>query len=510
MPDGTSPIRRDAGSDRTERLNSAIDRMLAGSPTPILNDPELSDLLRLAVRLRDELPDDLPDPDFRRGLKQRLTATGPVAVPRTRAASVARFPWVAAISAIAAVMLAAVSVGTLGVWMGGDSDDSQRGTNLAVFTTDQLTATTIGMSTITAEADQRNQPSTLDATTTVGASSMTASQPAVNATGRAASTPSTDDGTETTSTETPFATRTMESVATVEPTQGTALAGVPPVDNEHVEQGPKPASDGSSGTPASNVSYVLETALPDLGTDAYVYPLVPPRVDPETFVTTVGNELDLHGEVIADQPQGQTVYHEFDVGGSFHWTPETGAFTLALNPSGSGEEVPLDQIVISTREWLAGIGYPVDLLASDTQAEPIGDTGWLLTARYAAMPDVGFGHQLGVNVMVNSDGAITEVTGYWLDVKGADSAQLLPADEIWSAVSSGHGLWTGGGIVEGGGEFHVDSMQITYVLTRDTSGDLVLQPVVETIGDFTSADGQSTARVTCFVQAALTTDDASP
>src|SRR4051812_29934468 len=182
MPDGTPSIRRDAGSDRTERLNSAIDRMLAGGPTPVLNDPELYDLLRLAIRLRDELPDDLPDPDFRLGLKQQLTATGPVAVPRTRAASVARFPWAAAISAIAAVMLAAVSVGTLGIWMGGDSNDSQRHTNMAVFTTDQLTATTIGMSTITAEANPSNQPSIVDATAPAEPSSMTASAPTANAT----------------------------------------------------------------------------------------------------------------------------------------------------------------------------------------------------------------------------------------------------------------------------------------------------------------------------------------
>jgi hypothetical protein len=256
---------------------------------------------------------------------------------------------------------------------------------------------------------------------------------------------------------------------------------------------------------------MLETSLPDFGSDAYVYRLAPPHVDPETFVTNVADELDLQGDIVMDQPQGRTVYHVFDDDGrSFHWTPETGAFTLAMNESGSGNEMPLDQIVRSAQDWLAGIGYPVDLLAADTQAEPIGDTGWLLIARYAAMPDVGFGHQLGVTVMVNTDGTITEVSGYWLDVKGADSAQLRPADEIWEAVRSGDGLWTGGGIVEGGGEFHVDTMQITYVLTRDASSELVLQPVVETIGDFTSADGQSTARVSCFVQAALTTDGATP
>ena len=53
MPDNSQPIiRQGAGSDSTERLNSAIDRMLGGGPVPVLTDPELNDLLNLATRLR--------------------------------------------------------------------------------------------------------------------------------------------------------------------------------------------------------------------------------------------------------------------------------------------------------------------------------------------------------------------------------------------------------------------------------------------------------------------------
>lgn len=514
MPDGAPSIRRDAGSDRTERLNTAIDRMLAGGPPPVLNDPELHDLLRLAVRLRDELPDDLPDPDFRLGLKQQLTTAGPIAVPRTRAASPARFPWVAAVSAIAAVVLAAVSVGSLGIWMGSDSDDSNRGANMAVLTTDQLTATMIGMSTITAASRSDTQPSTLDATVPVEPSSMTAILPSAAATVPAVPTSETRPATQleaTATVETAPATRTTETAATAEPTRGAALAGVPPVDNEHVEQGPKPAADGSSGTPASDVSYVLETALPDLGAEAYVYRFAPPREDPVTFVTEVTNALNFQGNVITDAPQGRTVYRLFDDDrGSFHWTPDTGAFTLAITEPGSGEAMPLDQVVQAVRDWLGGIGYPVDQLESDFRAEPTSDTSWRLDARYATMPEIGFGHPLGVTVYVNSDGSVTEATGYWLDVTRADTALLLPADDIWKAVSSGRGLWTGGGIVEAGGEFRADTMRVTYILTRGESGELVLQPVVETSGNFTTADGLSSARVSCFIQAARTTGESSP
>jgi hypothetical protein len=122
------------------------------------------------------------------------------------------------------------------------------------------------------------------------------------------------------------------------------------------------------------------------------------------------------------------------------------------------------------------------------------------------MPDIGLGHPLGVTIYINADGTVTEASGYWLNLKASESALLHSAADIWETVSSGQGYWTGGGIVEAGGAFSADSMQITYILTRDPSGELVLQPVVETSGEFITADGLSSARISCFVQAARTTD----
>ncbi|HEX5167201.1 MAG TPA: hypothetical protein VFV93_17475 [Thermomicrobiales bacterium] len=509
MPEGTPPIRRDAGSDRTERLNAAIDRMLAGGPSPVLNDPDLFELLQLAARLRDELPGDLPDPAFRLDLKQQLTANGPRAVPRQPATPVSRFPWVSAVSAIAAVLLAAVSVGALGIWIDTDKQPSGQ-SNLAGISADQLTATTFGIATFTAETIA----ATSDAATTPGGdrpSSMTALQP----TSPATSAPDSTEAVATLSaaTETPGSdtTRTTATVAPTGTSDAPSLASVPPVDSETVEQGPQPASDGGGGEPAAGISYVLDTALPDLGNDAAIYRLAPPAVEPELFVADVAKSLGLKGEIISDAPQGRAVYHIFDdSAGSFHWTPETGAFTLSTAEADNGDPVPLDQVVHATRQWLSKIGYPVDQLATDMSAEPMGATSWRLEARYASMPDIGLGHPLGVTIFVNDDGAITEASGYWLRIKDADSALLLPADDVWQEVSSGHGLWTGGGIVTGGGEFRADQIQITYILTRDPSGDLVLQPVVQVTGDFTTPDGLSTARISCFIQAARTTDDNSP
>ncbi len=511
MPDGTPPIRRDVGSNSTERLNSAIERMLAGGPAPVLNDPDLHDLLQLATRLRHELPNDLPDPAFRLGLKQQLTASGPVALPRTRAAAPTRFPWVAAVSAMAAVLLAAVSVGTLGIWLGNNSGGPSNDSNLAGVSSDQLTATTLGFATTTVNAIP-GDPATIPTATAPGdPSSMTTIQPSAEPTESVEPSNATEPATEPAATQSAPATLTTEPAPTAQQTEGPSLAAVPPVDDEHVEQGPRPAADGGGGSPATDVSYVLNTSMPDLVDDATVYRFAPPATDPDEFVVKISDALGLQGDIVIDEPTGQTVYHLFDDDtGSFHWTPDTGAFTVALTQTGDGAPLQFEQLVVTARDWLAGIDYPVDLLEPEMSAEPTGDTSWRLEARYAAMPDIGLGHPLGVTIYINADGTVTEASGYWLNLKASESALLLSAADIWKTVSSGQGYWTGGGIVEAGGAFSADSMQITYILTRDPSGELVLQPVVETSGEFITADGLSSARISCFVQAVQTAEDTTP
>jgi hypothetical protein len=340
---------------------------------------------------------------------------------------------------------------------------------------------------------------------------MTAAEPATDTPDAVAETANQETSDDPTPTIPGAATRSTSATVTGEPTEEPALGAVPPVDAQHVEQGPRPAADGSSGTPPADVAYVLETALPDLEDDAQVYRLSPPKVDPEMFVEQVADALGMEGDIVVDAPMGQTVYHLFDDDkGSLHWTPETGAFTISASSPSTGESIPYDEVVVAANNWLAEIGYPVDQLATDVEAEPMGDSAWRLDTHYASMPEVGLGHPLGVTVYINADGTISEVSGYWLEVKEVDSTELHSADAIWQAVRNGGGYWTGGGIVEGGGEFRVDSMKVTYLLTRDPSGDLVLQPVVQTTGEFTDPDGRSSARVSCYIQAARTTDTSTP
>jgi hypothetical protein len=50
--------------ERIDRLNRAIERLVAGQPVPVLKENELDELLRLADQLRRGLPRDTPDPGF--------------------------------------------------------------------------------------------------------------------------------------------------------------------------------------------------------------------------------------------------------------------------------------------------------------------------------------------------------------------------------------------------------------------------------------------------------------
>ena len=62
MPERRSSPEHDRAPESSERLDRAIDRLIAGAPLSRLDDPELDALLRVAERLRRELPGTLPEP----------------------------------------------------------------------------------------------------------------------------------------------------------------------------------------------------------------------------------------------------------------------------------------------------------------------------------------------------------------------------------------------------------------------------------------------------------------
>jgi hypothetical protein len=488
-------LQRPDEPDNTERLNRAIDRLTAGQPTPVLGDPQLQELLGIAQRLHNELPRDLPDPVFRASLKEQLLTDRPVAIQRGREAS--RFPYATAISAIASVLVAAIAVGSLGIWMNQDDDDDppvQQG-NVLTVPSRALTASVLAAATMTVADTTAVVPET--ASTSESSTMLTTVEP----------TSSTIDPTPT---QPAGATATAEpgvDTPTPEEPDGPVLADVPPVDAEHYEPGPSPAVEGGGEGPSDDVTYELMTDLPELDVSAPVYRLVPPAADPAAFVAAVAASLALEGEVTsAEDARRRTQYSVVtENDGSFFWTPETGAFQYSGPGIATAEVSDAAAAIDAAHAWLASVGYPVDRLAPGVDVQPSADgTSYLVSTRYEAVPQPGIGRPLGVTLVVTSEGAVTEASGFWLEVSATEEAALVSADEAWQAVASGEGYWTGGGVASGGGAFRVDSIRITYFLTKN-DGELVLQPVVEAMGNFESADGNASARIRCFVQAAKTT-----
>jgi hypothetical protein len=269
-----------------------------------------------------------------------------------------------------------------------------------------------------------------------------------------------------------------------------------------------PAVEGGGGEPSDELVVALDVDLPTFDASAPVYYLAPPLAgteDAAAFVTDVGEALGLQGQVIQgpDARGRLDVWYADESGAGFRWQPETGWFSYNTFADTS---VPFDAItgdnaILIALDWLATIGYPVDQVASSATAAVFGDL-WQVSLPDATLPVVGFDFPVGVSIFVSGAGEVTEAQGYWLVLTHQTDATLVSADEAWQAISSKEGYWLDGNQTSEGGEFRVDTLNLTYVLTLDRDDSrLVLQPVVKAEGDYTSPDGLSTSRVAVFVQA---------
>lgn len=482
--------------DDTERLARAIDRLMIGGPAPVLDDPELQELLALAMRLRDELPRDLPDPAFRDDLRSSLLRARVEPLPAARARTAQRPPrvsYLAALSAIAAVLVAAVAVGALALQL-NDDDDATPGNVVRVLSTNTppLTGSAIATMTVfsgTSDAQVAVATQRPDETAAAGTGSAESGAPTATAASDDAPTPS-----AAIAQGSPAATATADR----------ALAGLPPVDATTVETGENGA-DGGGEPPASDLQVVLDTTLPQLEPAAAVYHLAPSADDPTTLVTTVAAALGIEGDAVSDASGDELEVHvESADQRRFQLADESGWFSYLGNDAPATGAVTGDDAAFAVRDWLASIGYPVELLAPEATAEPFGEGQWLVELRYAGVPEPGIGRPLGVRAFVNEQGVVLSADGYWLVPSTGEEVALVDAQQAWDDVVAGRGYWTGGGIASGGGELRVDALAIAWVLTHDGDG-LVLQPVVRADGTFRASDGGE-ARISVFVQAARASD----
>lgn len=492
--------------DRTERLNRAIDRLVDGGPSPVLQDPDLQELFSLAGRLYLELPRDLPDPAFRTRLKEQLTDEHPAVGHRRAALSAVvaprRFPYVAALAGIAALLIAVVGVGSLALWSQRDNDrttdGSQQALDIATTATMPLTASSLGLVTSTVVGVEINTPDVGPTTALTVPAEFINPTPAATESGERAG-----DEPASVSTDVPIPNEATASPVMLEATQSIegGLAALPVVDETTVEDGPAPLASGGGSGPDSGVTFVLNTQLPQLDSTASAYILEPPLVDPEIFVSRAAAAIGIGGDVQIDELNGDVEYRVGSADGvTFRWYPSTGEFSYTAAPETAVDGLGGEQALEAALDWLARLGYPTDQLNDDASVQRIGDAQWLIELRVDAMPQPGVGHHLGARIIVEGDGQVTSATGYWLDVTGTMTVPLLTADEAWNAAQSGAGYWTDGGATGDGGEFRCGSISLSYVLTESGDGPLILQPVIKLDATFVDTGG-SAAPVSIYVQA---------
>jgi hypothetical protein len=283
---------------------------------------------------------------------------------------------------------------------------------------------------------------------------------------------------------------------------------LPPVDDAHVERGPLETVE-AGGTPVpDDVRFELATELPDLASTASLYHLSTPHVDPQWLLERIAQSLGIQGEIVsdADAANSRETYQLSD--GSaviFSWTPQSGAFSCSLpTPDSAGESV--NDIVEHALGWLRNLGYPIDLESTQPVVTKIEPNEWRVEVPLSDLPNPAVGHPLNVSLTLNTQGQVLQASGYWVKVTQSMDVPLMSAEEAWQALQGGRGYWPSGPLPDDPGELSVESFGVSYVLTLDDQGELVLQPVVTAGGTFHGDDGSVISDLKVLIQATALLD----
>ena len=438
----------------TERLDRAIERLTNNQPVPVFKDQELEELLQLARQLHQELPEDMPDPLFREGLREQLLDPRPRLIPANREQKSRRGGAVGVVGgAIAAVLVLAVAVGVVanGQFGGGDGGQRDQQANAEFLGSAQSTLSAVATATATA---------------TVGSLVATA-------------------------------TRESQPV----PTETPAFDVMPPVDSAHVEMGAMTTFEASPPNNVAEVTYTLASSMPAPQQSAPVYRFAVPKVDAMSLLNQVTDALDLDGEMKTRSVRGKTVISFTSTNGTtFTWMPASGAF--ACNLSGEARvKGNSDEMVQEAYTWLRASGFPLRDPVPQPTVSTMEDGMTKVDFPVEVAPDVAVGHPLTVSVMIDKDGMIKTVSGYWLQLIETSQIAVLSPEEAWAELADGKGFWSSRSPIESSGHFEVETFAVAYVLTVDSDGQLILQPVYRATGEFRDHNGQVIEGVTVMVQA---------
>lgn len=472
-----------------ERLDQAINLIIAGAVPLASGDAELDQLSALAARLHHELPNDLPDPAFRSRLRDELAGQVSLAPPTPR--RITTFSrHLPVYGSLAAIFIVAIVAGVLAFW----PDDAESPTVASGATDRRETAAAAGRSAEPATPTGSGGNMAQVTATVTSVTALLVPTATARATER--------------STPLPTDTSLKPTTATLEPTQPPAPASatvaqaiLPAIDWATVEHGPVPAVDGSGPAPTSGVTYVMAAAPATPGNSATVYHLSAPSDDPVAFCRDLAAKAGIGtDDVRATDAAGRTeVFAGTPGAGSLYWRPDAGVFQYSSDAVAGESELQSDAIAKRALAWLDTIGYPVAALG-EPRIDDFGDL-WIVSFPYASLPTAAIGFPLGVSLMLQHDGTVAEARGYWLTPDWQESVGLVSVTDAWNSLTHGGGYWLDGGLASSGGEFRADAVTLVSVLTRG-GNDLVLQPVYKFSGVFTANDG-TTAAISVFSRASL-------
>lgn len=439
----------DAARD-AERLDRAIERLTNNQPVPVFQEDDLEELLQLARRLHNELPADLPDPLFREGLGEQLLDPKPRLVPgapKTRR----RNPLSMFGGAIAAVVVVAVAVGVVASGQFGGGNDGGDVAGNAQF---------LG-------APETTVPAVATATATVSSVAVSA-------------------------------TRETQQVAA--PTGTPAENRIPPLDSTNIEMGAMTTLE-TSRPRSENVTYTLASDMPEPESSGSVYRFTVPEVDAMALFNQVTDALELDGEMTTRSVRGKTVISFTSTSGTtFTWMPSSGAFACNLSGEARINGDP-ESMVGEAYEWLRSSGFPLRDQVTEPVITEFDDGMRLVEFPVQVAPDVAVGHPLTVAIVVDPDGVIRTVSGYWLQLIDMHQIGMLSPQEAWDELAGGNGVWSSRTPIETSGNFEVESFSVAHALTIDSDGQLVLQPVYRAVGKFRDYNGREVEGVTVMVQA---------
>ncbi len=499
-------------SDNLDQLNRALDRIAADQPAPVLDDPDLENLAQLAGVLRRKMPKDTPDPHFRSELKMDLTEPHPKLVSFPARHAPRRYPVGAFAGALLAVLLSSVVVGWMALSPSTDNVRQLAGNSAGA----PLTPTSVVTATTAAVLISTTVPATVN--------SQSGEFAGIQATTPESATPISnledESVAESSVNETAAVTEAGEEVSdgqeskpapteippTPEPSVAPKLADaeLPPVDQEHLELGALATIAPISGPVAENVKFILRSELPDLQSTASVYRFTVPNVEASMLVQGISRILNINSEIEQSFEFGKMIYTVASESSYFSWSPSSGAFSCKLGNHEPSTSEPVD-VPQAAFDWLRQLGYPVDTDLVTPLVEQIDSGDWRVTIPLMEAPNPALGHPLAITLLMRSDGAVLEASGYWLKATQLQDLAIVNAEQAWQALLDGRGYWTNSFSPDSRGEFVVESFDVKYVLTRNDDDEVVLQPVVSASGSFHDENGNVIPDQQVLIQAAATT-----